>query len=251
MSDLVYTFTFPRRALGLDVVITDNAGQTVAIADDPTLTLTADNGNAYIELSLPAGNAPYSAAVSSSRVGAFSTEGQVALAESIADAPGAAETAYLVATGPADISDGGGAAGNLNWTADPEHGELPDWVTLVSGDIVLDPSAGACVYNFAGRCDYDFTETTPPTAGGTLSDSFTITAPGNTDVALTVSTAGDGAALQTSDPSTQVGLIGPGTVSVAAYPSADEGGNIPDGVVTPRAGLNITRNAPAATIPTA
>lgn len=99
MPNLVYDFTFPRRALGLDVTITNRAGQVVSIETDPTLVLTAANGNAHIQVTLPDENAPYSAAAGSARVGSFSTEGSVALGASIADAPGASETAYLIAEG--------------------------------------------------------------------------------------------------------------------------------------------------------
>lgn len=252
MPNLVYSFTFPRRALGLDVTITDNAGQTVSIEEDPALVLSAANGNAYIELTLPDEDAPYSGAVSSARVGSFASEGSVALAASIADAPGAAETAYFVGTGPVYATDGSGAAGTIVFVADTEQGDLPAWASVVDGDIVLDEdTAGTCAYSFRGVMDMDFTETTPPTATGTISAGYYLKIDGDVldDTMSDDTTTADGEDLQTTNDNRSGQLLVGSVITVEAYPSADDGGNIPDGVATPRCAFNVTRLAPGATVP--
>ncbi len=253
MSNLIYNATFPRRALGLDVVITDKAGATVTIEEDPTLVLTAANGNTYIQVSLPEADAPYSAACSSARLGAFSTDMTVALADSIADAPGASETAYLIATAVA--GDTGDGEVTIDLVADPAHGDLPSWVTVVAGDAVLGAEAGGCFASLIGKVDFDFTGTTAPDDPGYSRGVFTIKQDGSQIDSEVVDQTGDGENAQTTEMVVPVGgfVLGgtiSATVNAVAFTTAGEGDPVsPDAATAITLAVNITRVAPAPTLP--
>jgi hypothetical protein len=163
---------------------------------------------------------------------------------------GASETAFFVATGPADVSDGGGNVGPLLFVADDRHGSLPSWADVdESGTISLTSDAGAVAWSFKGVVDFDFSATTAPTASGTVTGGFYATFDAtNPDLTNGVK-AGDGADLQTCNDGIGGGTGVFSSISVQAFPSADDGGNIPDGVAAPRAALTITRIAQAAVLP--
>ena len=252
MANLVYQFTFPSRALGLDVEVTDKDGQAVSVTS-PTLELTDDSGNAYIQVALDAADAPYSGSVSSARRGvfAYSAQGSVALDASIASGGGvgASETAYFVATGPVYATDGNGAAGNLTFVADDRHGALPSWASINAGDIELTSDAGTCAFAVTAAADFDFasasgTPDTPDTigTGGVLA-----TLDGNQVANVSdAGTVADGQTTQTSDAVRGGGLLIGTSLTVGIFPLVD---GVADGTATPRVALTITRIAQAAVLP--
>lgn len=249
MANLVYQFTFPSRALGLDVEVTDKDGQAVSVTS-PTLELTDDSGNAYIQVALDAADAPYSGSVSSARRGvfAYSAQGSVALDASIASGGGvgASETAYFVATGPVYATDGNGAAGNLTFVADDRHGALPSWAAINSGDIELTSDAGTCAFAMVGVYDMDFSSTTPPNDPETIYGGLTATLDGNQVASVNdAGIPGDGQDAQTTAALPGGGLLVGSLLSVAGFPGSD----VTDGTATPRVALTITRIAQAAVLP--
>lgn len=162
---------------------------------------------------------------------------------------GAEETAYFVATGPTDVTDGIGAAGNLNFVVDSRYGDLPDWVSLSNGDIILSSDAGTCAWALTGVIDYDFSATTPPDSDGVIYASFQV-AGGSP---FGVMTAGDGQDAQTSSVARSGGVVVPGTLTAHAFPVAysdtEQITPINDGAGTPRVALTVTRIAQAAILP--
>lgn len=184
MPDLVYDFTFPRQALGLDVVVTDKAGSVVSIEGDPTLVLTAVNGNTYLRLTLNDANAPYSgsAIVAAPRLGegAFSTQGTVVLGASIeAGGSGVAadETAYFVGTGSGDTS---GDQHTITFVQHPDY-DAVDWASVVDGKIIAEGPVIIDSMLYRYEATMDFTEAT---------DFSTATSSPDTDVTVLISRDG-------------------------------------------------------------
>lgn len=240
----VFNFPFPYQAAGLAVTVKDDDGNTV-----DTGTLDARAGSSRLDLvhqsSLPLEGA-YTGEVESDLLGGvFEVQGQLDIPDSL-DTPGAAETAYFVATGPVYATDGGGSAGTLVFEADDRQGALPTWASIVDGDIELTPEAGTCAFAVNGLFDFDFSATTPQDSSGNLQNAFTLNIDGNPFAHNNATKAGDGQDAQTSAPDIFGGLLVGALVSCEAYPFADD---VTDGTATPRVGLTITRLAPAPVLP--
>lgn len=248
---LVYDFSFANEFGGLDATVTDATGAEV---DGSPLTLNS-TGDGSLELD----EGTYTATVSNTALalGNAKSVGVLNVAASIAaggGGVGASETAYFVATGPVYATDAAGTD-TLNFVADDRHGELPDWVTLVSGDIVLSNDAGTTAFAVAAVCDMDFSEASAVAdAPGIIANGVILANLDATEV-LNIfddGIVGDGEDLQTTDPLRGGGLLTTaGTLTVALQPVAkdDTDTTIPDGVATPRVALTVTRIAQAAVIP--
>lgn len=238
-----YSFSFDPAASGLPYVVTDRAGVEV---DDGTL----DSSNDVVNLTLDLPWGSYTARAAAPGATYVSTPAFFAGAEQVHTQPGATETAYLIATGPTDISDGSGAAGTLTWEADPAHGELPTWASIdEDNNILLTEEAGGMAYSFAGVYDFDFSATTPQTNTGNLSVGFTLKIDGAQVFVDTTSTPGNGLDNQTTNAARQNGVLPAGSVVLCeASPFADD---VADAAVSPRVGLNLTRILPAANVPAA
>lgn len=236
MTDI--SFSFPPQASGFGVVVKNAANQAVHSA---TLETSADIVTLTVDL-------PWAPYVAEARNGNWSKFYSVQGTQ-VEDAPGAAETAYLIAEGPAMATDA--AADDITFEADPTHGELPSWATIVAGEIVLGAEAGICAWSLEGFFDCDFTEASEvPDAGGTIEVNFSVTRDDAEVDTATATGPGDGENAQTSvagRAGTAEGgtYLAPGTIACAASCGAsdDQPVNIPDGVATPRVGLTITRIA--------
>lgn len=237
---LVYNFAFPPPAAGETVTVTDDSGTEVGSGDLGSTVGT--DGAITLQVSLPEGG--YIGTVEGS-FGTWTTRGLLDVPDSIEDQPGASETAYLIATGTG-VTDGGYTTG-LNFTADDRYGELPEWVTLVAGDPTLGSDAGGCVASARVLCDMDFSGTTPPDAPAQIGCYFRIQRNAST-ILTTPGTYidGDGEDLQSVEEIPGGVFVFGGTLTVD--PSADATA-VADGVAAFTVALNITRLAPAPTLP--
>jgi hypothetical protein len=172
---------------------------------------------------------------------------------------GASETAYLVVTGPTYNSDGGVDAGtNFNFVADPRHGDLPSWVSVVDGDIVLGDEAGTCAFAMIAAFTFDFSDASgiPDGPDGFISTAWTVELDNINVVTHSESgpesTVGDGETIQ-STPAARVGGLIVGTnlsvINVAPYAALDGETSIDDAAVTPNVAMTITRIAQAPILP--
>lgn len=238
----IYDAKFSPAYAGQSATVRDTTGAEV---EGSPVTLDA-SGSAQLEL--PAGS--YTAVTSNAALGlgTSTTALTLNLGDSLdADAPGAAETAYLIAEGVAGDTSGNNT--DLDLVADDRYGDLPDWVTIVDGAAVLGASAGGCVASIIGQTDFDFTATTAPTDPGELGAAYSLKRNGSGFLSTnTGTTVGDGED-EVSLPNTiAVGnFVYNGTLlaQANAFATDEAEADILDGVVSHTVYVNITRLAPA------
>lgn len=250
-----YIFSFPVEAAGLNISITNAAGDEIATA---TLGSTPNESDVLIHAAeLDAGN--YTATVELATAGI--TNRQSAVWEMDEDelrvtgivAPngvGASETAYFVATGPTSVTDG--AHHELTLTA---RETLPEWVSVEDGEAVLSQSAGGVFVSIIGQTDLDFSDTTPAPAEGNIGAAYKLKHNGS-DIATVFApdpTSGDGTdnqELGASEPAGDFAFGGTISVTASAFAGTDGyNGDITDAVASHTVAVNITRLSPTPTLP--
>lgn len=239
---LTYNFSFGSRYAGRDVHILDASQQEVS---GSPFTLDA-NG----DYSLATTEGRYTGRVSNPAVfagdGYSVVDGELDVPASIANVPGASETAYFVGTlvGASDNQ-----STQVELTVKPGT-DAKDWAPVVAGAVELDPAtAGDCRVNAVAQTNLDYSGTTAPAAPGDSAAYYSVLGDGSSVVDLDAgTTVGDG-----SDEVSLPIARGPGasatggtiTFEAAALAHDENADPITDGVATHQVAVNITRLAPA------
>jgi len=238
-----YDFRLSPEYAGKSATVTDADGSEVA---GSPITLDSEGAGS---LDLSTENAPYTASVAhAGSLPSASAEGTLDIPESL-DQPGASQTAYFIATHAGDTSD---SLEQVTLEADPAHGDLPSWVTIVDGAAVLGADAGGVIAAMEAQTDIDYTATSKPNDPGASVAHYNIEKNGSgfatgASLANGVTLTGTGAATVSLDPVTpDGGLVFGGTITALAAASATDAASAPitDGVATHHINVNITRVSP-------
>lgn len=234
-----YSATYPDECAGLEVTVANFDGEVIE-----TATLTEDTPVVH-SFTPPAGDLQ-------GLIGTVEPEDLPVVRRQydlVLDTPGASETAYFTGTLVGDTGDG---ETQVDLVA---VGDLPDWVTIVGGEAVLGAEAGGCYASLIGKVDFDFTGTDAPDDPGHSTGVFTIKQDGSQIGSDVVDQSGDGQDLQAAEMSVAVGdFVFGGTinalVNAVAFTTAGEDDAVsPVAVATKTVAVNITRLAPAPTLP--
>lgn len=227
MNMPIYQFSMPLDAADLDVeVVNYDSGSVTSVSDDPT---DGPDGNLLWRVELDEGDY-FMRAKDAPGESVFTANGTLDVVASIANTPGASETAYLVATGVVGATDQGSV--HIPLELDDTHGTAPDWLVINgSGDVELGLDAGGIFLTGYDIASIDFSGTTP--ADGELGLGITAKVNGQQVTTGNAQATGDGQDVQELQ-ALAVDQTGYGTLAFYAEVSAtdSEAAPITDGVVS-------------------